>query len=354
MKTQTFRYDDPRSSRNGGHFALVPRGAGWAELFLPPGATEWEEFTRGTLYKWVELEPNDALKPVTPDQLPVPLPSAENDPQAERLAVALWSLRGTDGVKTFELHDDVYLQAAAQGQGADAALLVELPAHEFLPEGAPFNADALGALGFSTDPDVGPNPFIELDPATREAVQHAANVAITAVRTVYRVEPNLPAPGLGDALAALQAGVATFPTLREAVKRHRFSRIDTRRAVDDAFADFTITPGSFRDTIEALYWERVLTKEQIKELRPLARFLPAPTPENVAALAREHLAGDLDWESVLRLAADTTFTKNEPELHGTDNSIDPTSWEDTVGLILALPDDELQELRAVARFSAEA
>ena len=160
-------------------------------------------------------------------------------------------------------------------------------------------------------------------------------------------------PNLSEVLAAFKAGTATFDDVREAARRHRFSTIDTKvRSVQELAKRWEYAPvaGSFRDTIEVLRWGKVLTKEQVDVLREEARFLPVPTPANVAALARGYLRGEVDWDSVLRLAAATTFTRGEPEVYGTDPGFDPDSWKDTVGLVFKLPHDKLKELRAAAKF----
>ena len=160
-------------------------------------------------------------------------------------------------------------------------------------------------------------------------------------------------PNLSEVLAALKAGTATFDDVREAARRHRFSTIDTKvRSVQELAERWEYAPvaGSFRDPIEVLRWGKVLTKEQVDVLREEARFLPVPTPANVAALAREYLRGEVDWDSVLRLAAATTFTRGEPEVYGRDNSLDLDSWKDTVGLISHLPYEKRKQLRATAKF----
>lgn len=76
-----------------------------------------------------------------------------------------------------------------------------------------------------------------------------------------------------NAVAGIRAGTGTYEALKDAVRGHTFTSVqsDVRSLRDLANNwEFAPTEGSFRDTIEILYWEKVLTEEQVEELREIA------------------------------------------------------------------------------------
>ena len=77
------------------------------------------------------------------------------------------------------------------------------------------------------------------------------------------------------AFQQLKAGTGSFDQLKAAVMEHDFTVIDTKvRSVQELAErwDYAPVAGSFRDTIEVLRWGKVLTKEQVEELRAVARL----------------------------------------------------------------------------------
>ena len=74
------------------------------------------------------------------------------------------------------------------------------------------------------------------------------------------------------------------------------------------------------------------------------------TPKAVAAKVRQYLNDEATWEEVKALVAETTFTHRDKPVYGEDSYIDPSSWEDTIGVIFKLPAAKESELKALAKF----
>lgn len=81
-----------------------------------------------------------------------------------------------------------------------------------------------------------------------------------------------------DALAALKAGSGDFEAVKEAVRNARFAVRPTARTEEELADswDYVPIPDSFTDTVSAAQWQRVLTREQVKELRGMAQFVGPP------------------------------------------------------------------------------
>lgn len=74
------------------------------------------------------------------------------------------------------------------------------------------------------------------------------------------------------------------------------------------------------------------------------------TPADVVKKIREYLKNEATWDEVKELVTTTTFTHREKPVYGEDDFTDTASWEDTVGLIFALPTDKETELKRLAKF----
>jgi hypothetical protein len=107
-----------------------------------------------------------------------------------------------------------------------------------------------------------------------------------------------PVPGQGenvqavrDAIEAMRTGQGTFEDLRAAVQAARFAVRPTSRTEEDLVAnwDYVALPDSFTDTVIAARWQKVLSPEQVGELRSMAQFVGpessrlAPTTAPTAA-----------------------------------------------------------------------
>lgn len=83
-----------------------------------------------------------------------------------------------------------------------------------------------------------------------------------------------------DAIEAMRTGSGTFEDLRTAVQGARFAVRPTPRTEDDLVAnwEYVPLPDSFTDTVMAARWQKVLTPEQVGELKRMATFVgPAPS-----------------------------------------------------------------------------
>jgi hypothetical protein len=83
-----------------------------------------------------------------------------------------------------------------------------------------------------------------------------------------------------DALEQLRDGSGDYEAVKEAVQRARFATRPAARTIQEIAADWDYTPvrDSFTDTVSVARWRRVLTAEQERELKGLARFVgPDPT-----------------------------------------------------------------------------
>lgn len=78
-----------------------------------------------------------------------------------------------------------------------------------------------------------------------------------------------------DALEALRTGQGSFEDVRSAVQAARFAVRPTARTEEDLAAnwDYIPLPDSFTDTVVAARWQKVLTPEQVGELRSMAQFV---------------------------------------------------------------------------------
>lgn len=95
-----------------------------------------------------------------------------------------------------------------------------------------------------------------------------------------------------DAIEALRTGQGNFEDLRQAVQGARFATRPTARSEEDLAAnwDYVPLPDTFTDTVIAARWQKVITPEQLGELRSMARFVgddpsrqAQPEPEKKAS-----------------------------------------------------------------------
>lgn len=95
-----------------------------------------------------------------------------------------------------------------------------------------------------------------------------------------------------DALEAFRTGQGNFEDLRAAVRGARFAVRPTARSEEELAAawDYVPVPDSFTDTVIAARWQKVITPEQLGELRSMARFVgdepsrqPLPANEKKAS-----------------------------------------------------------------------
>jgi len=78
-----------------------------------------------------------------------------------------------------------------------------------------------------------------------------------------------------DAIEAMRTGSGDFEGLRAAVSGARFAVRPTARSEEDVAAawDYVPLPDSFTDTVEAARWQKIITPEQVGELRSMAQFV---------------------------------------------------------------------------------
>jgi hypothetical protein len=86
-----------------------------------------------------------------------------------------------------------------------------------------------------------------------------------------------------DAIEAIRTGSGDFEALRSAVQGARFAVRPTARSEDDLAENWDYQPldDSFTDTVEVARWRKIITPEQVGELRKMAQFV-APEPSRTA------------------------------------------------------------------------
>ncbi|HEX8321632.1 hypothetical protein [Longimicrobium sp.] len=84
-----------------------------------------------------------------------------------------------------------------------------------------------------------------------------------------------------DALEALRAGTGDYEAVRKAVGLARFAIRPPLRTLEEIGRnwDYVPIPDSFTDTVSVARWQKVLTPEQERELKGLAKFI-APAPQD--------------------------------------------------------------------------
>jgi hypothetical protein len=82
-----------------------------------------------------------------------------------------------------------------------------------------------------------------------------------------------------DAIEAMRTGSGDYEALKSAVQSARFAVRPTARSEDDLADNWDYRPldDSFTDTVIAARWQKVITPEQLGELRSMAQFI-APEP----------------------------------------------------------------------------
>jgi len=82
-----------------------------------------------------------------------------------------------------------------------------------------------------------------------------------------------------DAIEAFRTGAGTYEQLKQAVAAAKFAVRPTARSEQDlAGWDYVPVQDSFTDTVSTARWQRVLTREQEKELQGMAKFVgPSPS-----------------------------------------------------------------------------
>jgi len=78
-----------------------------------------------------------------------------------------------------------------------------------------------------------------------------------------------------DAIEALRQGTGSYADLKTAVQGAQFAIRPSARSLDELADrwDYVPVPDSFTDTVSAAQWQRVLTRDQVKELQGLAHFV---------------------------------------------------------------------------------
>lgn len=82
-----------------------------------------------------------------------------------------------------------------------------------------------------------------------------------------------------DAIEAMRIGNGDYAALKTAVEQAQFATRPTARSEEelaDAW-DYVPVEDSFTDTVSAARWQRVLTREQEKELAGMAKFVGPDT-----------------------------------------------------------------------------
>lgn len=87
-----------------------------------------------------------------------------------------------------------------------------------------------------------------------------------------------------DALEQMRQGSGDYEAVKTAVQNARFATRPTARSIEDVARewDYVPVPDSFTDTVSVARWRRVLTAEQERELKGMARFV-GDDPTRVAA-----------------------------------------------------------------------
>jgi hypothetical protein len=83
-----------------------------------------------------------------------------------------------------------------------------------------------------------------------------------------------------DAIEAMRQGTGSYEELKTAVQGAKFVPRPVARSYDDIAAawDYVPVDDSFTDTVSRAQWQRVLTRDQVKELKGMAQFVgPAPS-----------------------------------------------------------------------------
>jgi hypothetical protein len=89
--------------------------------------------------------------------------------------------------------------------------------------------------------------------------------------------------GVRDALDAMRDGSGDYQAVKTAVESARFATRPTALTIEDIARewDYVPVPDSFTDTVSVARWRKVLTAEQERELKGLAKFV-APDPTRMA------------------------------------------------------------------------
>jgi hypothetical protein len=100
---------------------------------------------------------------------------------------------------------------------------------------------------------------------------------MTAPQTVPQTGENVQA--VRDAIEALRTGQGDYEALVTAVQAARFAVRPTARSESDLADNWDYVPldDSFTDTVMAARWQKIITPEQLGELRSMAQFV-APEP----------------------------------------------------------------------------
>lgn len=85
-----------------------------------------------------------------------------------------------------------------------------------------------------------------------------------------------------DAIEAMRTGEGSFEDLQKAVQGARFAVRPTARTEEALVADwdYVALPDSFTDTVMAARWQKVLSPEQVGELKKMAKFV-GPDPSRL-------------------------------------------------------------------------
>lgn len=101
-----------------------------------------------------------------------------------------------------------------------------------------------------------------------------------------------PAPHTGenvqavrDALEAMRTGQGDYEAVKAAVQNARFAVRPTARSTDELADNWDYRPleDSFTDTVQVARWRKVITPEQLGELRQMAQFV-GPEPSRSGAV----------------------------------------------------------------------
>lgn len=86
-----------------------------------------------------------------------------------------------------------------------------------------------------------------------------------------------------DALDALRDGAGDYEAVKTAVESARFATRPTALSMRDIAREWEYVPvaDSFTDTVSVARWRKVLTADQERELKGLAKFV-APDPTRMA------------------------------------------------------------------------
>jgi len=78
-----------------------------------------------------------------------------------------------------------------------------------------------------------------------------------------------------DALLAMRTGKGDYEAVKATVEQAQFAPRPTARSEEELADAWEYTPveDSFTDTVSAARWQRVLTREQERELRGMAKFV---------------------------------------------------------------------------------